>query len=104
LRRCRCTTLRRSARRSKELVDFDLINEREMRFSVGAVQVMSGNSVYFDNFVPDTTIGVEHVMASGALPPGFPPVKIGRTTTGTAVSFPIPRCRTCLTTRRCAKR
>src|SRR4030095_15602820 len=62
----------------KELVDFDRINEREMRFSVGAVQVMSGNSVYFDNFVPDTTIGVEHVMASGALPPGFPPVKIGK--------------------------
>jgi|KBSSwiStaDraftv2_1062776.scaffolds.fasta_scaffold04578_7 NTE family protein len=62
----------------KELVDFDLINERDMRFSVGAVQVMSGNSVYFDNFVPDTTIAVEHVMASGALPPGFPPVKIGK--------------------------
>jgi NTE family protein len=39
---------------------------------------MSGNSVYFDNFVPDTTIAVEHVMASGALPPGFPPVKIGK--------------------------
>src|SRR4029078_3735051 len=57
---------------------FDLINERDMRFSVGAVQVMSGNSVYFDNFVPDTTIAVEHVMASGALPPGFPPVKIGK--------------------------
>ena len=62
----------------KELVDFDRINEREMRFSVGAVQVMSGNSVYFDNFVPDTKITVEHVMASGALPPGFPPVKIGK--------------------------
>ena len=57
---------------------FDRINDRDMRFAVGAVHVMSGNSVYFDNFVPDTTIAVEHVMASGALPPGFPPVKIGK--------------------------
>ena len=62
----------------KELVDFDRINNLEMRFSVGAVHVTSGNSVYFDNYAPDTRIAVEHVMASGALPPGFPPVKIGK--------------------------
>ena len=59
-----------------ELVEFDRINERQMRFAVGTVQVRSGNSVYFDNFAPDTVIVPEHVMASGALPPGFPPVEI----------------------------
>src|SRR4029079_5593596 len=51
---------------------------RQMRFAVGAVQVLSGNSVYFDNYAPDTEITADHVMASGALPPGFPPVKIGK--------------------------
>lgn len=61
-----------------EMVDFGRINEGEMRFAVGAVHVMSGNSVYFDNYVPDTIITSDHVMASGALPPGFPPVKIGK--------------------------
>ena len=54
----------------RRLVDFDRINGGEMRFSVGAVNVRSGNFVYFDN----TThrIGPEHVMASGSLPPGLP--------------------------------
>lgn len=59
-----------------ELIDFDRINRREVRLSVGAVNVRSGNSVYFDNH--RSTIGPEHIMASGALPPGFPPVRIGR--------------------------
>ncbi len=57
-----------------KLVDFDLINSGQKRFSVGAVNVRTGNFVYFDNKVD--TIGPEHVMASGALPPGFPAVKI----------------------------
>jgi NTE family protein len=54
----------------ERLADFDRINSGQMRFSVGAVNVRSGNFVYFDN----TThrIGPEHVMASGSLPPGFP--------------------------------
>jgi NTE family protein len=54
----------------ERLVDFDRINDGAVRFSVGAVNVRSGNFVYFDN----TThrIGPEHVMASGSLPPGFP--------------------------------
>jgi NTE family protein len=60
----------------RELVDFDLINAREIRLSVGAVEVRTGNSVYFDNEDPDLEIGPEHVMASGALPPGFPPVRV----------------------------
>lgn len=58
----------------EELVDFDLINRRDIRLSLGAVNVCSGESVYFDN--TKTRIGPEHVMASGALPPGFPPVLI----------------------------
>ncbi len=56
------------------LVDFDRINAREMRFSVGAVNVRTGNFAYFDN--AEIAIRPEHVMASGALPPGFPPVEI----------------------------
>jgi NTE family protein len=58
----------------ERLVDFDRINAREMRFSVGAVNIATGNFVYFDN--TKHRIGPEHVMASGALPPGFPPVEI----------------------------
>ncbi|SJZ36774.1 NTE family protein [Enhydrobacter aerosaccus] len=59
----------------RELVDFSLINSRLVRFSVGAVNVLSGNFVYFDN--ANEEIGPEHVMASGALPPALPMVKIG---------------------------
>ncbi len=58
----------------ERLVDFDRINAREIRFSVGAVNVRTGNFAYFDNAA--TTIRAEHVMASGALPPGFPAVEI----------------------------
>ncbi|HVZ27655.1 MAG TPA: patatin-like phospholipase family protein [Rhizomicrobium sp.] len=58
-----------------EMVDFDLINSKKHRFSVGAVNVQSGNFIFFDN--SHDTILPEHVMASGALPPGFPMVKIG---------------------------
>ncbi|MDF8333471.1 patatin-like phospholipase family protein [Novosphingobium cyanobacteriorum] len=57
-----------------ELVDWNLLNTGPMRFSVGAVNVLTGNFVYFDN--RDRWIGPEHVMASGALPPGFPPVLV----------------------------
>ncbi len=61
----------------ERLVDFDRINSKEMRFSVGAVNVRTGNAIYFDNMgSKPTTIGPEHVMASGALPPGFAPVHI----------------------------
>jgi NTE family protein len=58
-----------------ELVDFKLLNSKACRFSVGAVNVRSGNFVFFDNH--DTEILPEHIMASGALPPAFPSVKIG---------------------------
>jgi NTE family protein len=57
-----------------ELVDFDLLNSGKIRFSVGAVEVSTGNLQYFDN--AHDKIVPEHIMASGALPPGFPPVEI----------------------------
>ena len=59
----------------ERLVDFDRLNSSNgVRFSVGAVNVASGNFVYFDNRTHK--IRPEHVMASGALPPGFPPIEI----------------------------
>lgn len=58
----------------ERLVDFDRLNSGEVRFSVGAVNVRTGNFVYFDNTT--RVISAEHVMASGALPPGFPAVEI----------------------------
>ena len=58
----------------ERLVDFDRINAKKTRYSAGAVNVASGNFVYFDNHTQ--AIGPEHVMASGALPPGFPAMKI----------------------------
>jgi NTE family protein len=57
-----------------DLVDFDLINSGQLRLSLGAVNVRRGNSVYFDT--QSTSIGPDHVRASGALPPSFPPVMI----------------------------
>jgi len=45
-----------------------------MRLSVGAVNVRTGHFAYFDS--EEITIRPEHIMASGALPPGFPPVEI----------------------------
>ncbi|MBF3145383.1 patatin-like phospholipase family protein, partial [Pseudomonas aeruginosa] len=58
-----------------ELVDFDRINSKKMRFAVGAVNVLSGNFIYFDNAHDE--IIPEHIMASGALPPALPMVKVG---------------------------
>ena len=58
----------------QELVDFNLINSGQVRLSLGAVDVRKGTSVYFDT--KSTQIHADHVRASGALPPGFPPVTI----------------------------
>jgi NTE family protein len=57
-----------------KLVDWDLLNTGPMRLSVGAVEVESGNFNYFDT--TRTRIDHRHIMASGALPPGLPPVEI----------------------------
>ena len=58
----------------EELVDFDYLNREGPRLSVGAVDVQSGNFAYFDS--AEIRIRPEHIMASGALPPGFPAVKV----------------------------
>src|SRR6201985_4007977 len=63
----------------ERLVDFDRINDLKCRLSVGAVGVTTGNFRYFDNVEfkrEGKRIGPEHIMASGALPPGFPAVLI----------------------------
>ena len=58
----------------ERLVDFDRINAKDMHFGVGAVNVKTGNFIYFDNAT--TKIRPEHIIASGALPPGFPAIEI----------------------------
>lgn len=59
----------------ESLIDFDLLNnDKGPRLSIGAVNVVTGNLIYFDSLT--TRITVEHILASSALPPGFPPVLI----------------------------
>src|SRR5271156_3786414 len=63
----------------ERIVDFDRINDLKCRLSVGAVGVTTGNFRYFDNVEfkrLGKRIGPEHIMASGALPPGFPSIVI----------------------------
>src|SRR6202171_2030273 len=63
----------------ERLVDFDRINDLKPRLSIGAEGGTSGNFKYFDNFEfkkLGKKIGPEHIMASGALPPGFPSLVI----------------------------
>ena len=56
------------------LIDFDRLNHDDIRLSLGTVNVRTGNFTYFDT--ETDIIRPEHVMASGALPPGFPAVEI----------------------------
>jgi NTE family protein len=58
----------------ERLVDFDRVNAGGTRLSVGAVNVRTGNFIYFDT----TThrIAPAHIIASGSLPPGFPATEI----------------------------
>ncbi len=58
----------------QSFIDFDRLNNGEMRFSIGAVNVRTGNFVCFDTTQQKVT--VDHIMASGALPPGFPAIEI----------------------------
>ena len=58
----------------ERLIDFKRLNAGPVRLSVGAVNVRSGNFEYFDS--ANHHLDARHIMASGALPPGFPPVEI----------------------------
>jgi NTE family protein len=62
------------ARTLDALIDWDLLNNGPVRLSVGAVDVESGNFSYFDT--TEMRIDARHIMASGALPPGLPPIEI----------------------------
>ncbi|MGH7124603.1 MAG: patatin-like phospholipase family protein [Stellaceae bacterium] len=58
----------------ESLIDLDRVNSGAQRLSLGAVNVRTGEQVYFDTL--RQKLGYEHIMASGALPPAFPPVEI----------------------------
>jgi predicted acylesterase/phospholipase RssA len=57
-----------------QLIDFNLINGGGTRLTVGAANVGTAEMRYFDS--RDTALDVRHVLASGALPPAFPAVRI----------------------------
>jgi NTE family protein len=57
-----------------DLIDFNLLSECKPRLTVGAAHVRTSQMRYFDS--RDSQIGIRHIMASGALPPAFPPIRI----------------------------
>lgn len=57
-----------------ELIDFEYLNSKKVRLCLGSVELGSGEFVFFDNFEQEITL--DHVLATGALPPAFPPVEI----------------------------
>lgn len=57
-----------------KVIDFEYLNQKHMRLCLGSVELSSGEFVFFDSFEQEIT--PEHIMASGALPPSFPPIEI----------------------------
>jgi NTE family protein len=58
----------------EQYIDFDVLNTGAVRYTTSAVSVRSGNYAMFDTLTQ--RIGPEHIMASGALPPGLPAIEI----------------------------
>lgn len=69
-----CFTLDPLRQSLKKLINFDILNSGKIRYTLGAVEISQGKSVYFDS--KKQTIGLEHILASCALPPGFPAVEV----------------------------
>ena len=57
------------------LIAADAIGREHTRLTVGAARVTTSEMVYFDSDRMDLTL--DHIMASGALPPAFPAVRVG---------------------------
>lgn len=57
-----------------ELVDLGCLNTHRTRLTLGAVNVRTSEMHYFDS--RDMAVELKHVLASGALPPAFPAVRI----------------------------
>jgi NTE family protein len=66
------TPLRKTLER---LIDFDRLNSGDIRFTIGCVDLETGDDVFFDT--TRDTIRPEHLLASSAITPVFPPVEIG---------------------------
>ncbi|GAB0113626.1 DUF3734 domain-containing protein [Acidisoma sp. C75] len=58
-----------------DLIDEDLLNAGTPRLTVGAANVGTGEMRYFDS--REERLGVSHILASGALPPAFPAIRVG---------------------------
>ena len=58
----------------RELIDFSVLSSCRPRLTVGAAEVRTSKMTYFDT--RDMALRAEHIMASGALPPAFPPIRI----------------------------
>ncbi|MGX7875249.1 patatin-like phospholipase family protein [Mesorhizobium sp. ORM6] len=86
----------------ESLIDFDVLNDGKKRLSVGAVNVRTGNFVYFDT--EKVRIGPEHIMASGACRRPFLRSASKANIIGTAVSSPTHRCNICSTRKRTVPR
>ena len=64
-------------RRLAALVDFDRIRDSSVRLVVTATNIATGEIVEFSNADPENPLTIDHILASGSLPPGFPMTAIG---------------------------
>ena len=79
-----------------KLVDFDLINNRPMRLSVGATHVRTGASTYFNS--NERPLSISHILASASLPPGSPQRRLRANIIGTVRASQTRQCNTLSTT------